>query len=95
MNVDKQLISGLEKLARLQLNEPEREKLSGDLTRILSMVEKLNQLDTDGVAPLVYLNEQPQQLRDDIVRNQLSNEQALQNAPEQDGRFFLVPKVID
>lgn len=95
MQLDKQLISRLEKLARLQLGETERDKLTGDLQRILNMVDKLRELDTTGVEPLVYVNDRVRPLRSDEVGHQVSPEEALQNAPKQDGRFFRVPKVIE
>ncbi len=95
MQLDKDLISRLEKLARLQLSNPEREKLQGELQRILDMVDKLQALDTTGVEPLVYLNDQGNVLRDDVVGEQLPVEQALQNAPRHDGQYFRVPKVIE
>ena len=59
------------------------------------MVEKLNDLDVEGVEPLVYLNDAINRMREDQVANQVSREEALQNAPDQDGTFFRVPKVID
>ena len=95
MRPDKQLISRLEKLARLQLSDAEREKLTGDLQRILDMVDKLQELDTSGVAPLVYLNEETGPLRPDETGQQCTTEEALQNAPKHDNRFFRVPKVIE
>ena len=58
MQLDKELISRLEKLARLQLSDPEREKLTSDLQSMLDMVDKLRELDTTGVEPLIYLNDQ-------------------------------------
>jgi aspartyl-tRNA(Asn)/glutamyl-tRNA(Gln) amidotransferase subunit C len=94
MQVDKQLISRLEKLARLQLSDEQREKLGEDLQHILDMVGKLRELNTDGVAPLVYLNDQEHVLRPDEVARQLDQSEALKNAPKHDGKFFRVPKVI-
>ena len=95
MQLDKDVISHLEKLARLQLSDPEREQLTADLQRILQMVDKLRELDTTGVEPLIYLNDQENVWREDEVGIQLSPEQALQNAPKQDGQYFRVPKVIE
>lgn len=95
MQIDTALISRLEKLARLQLNAAEREKLAGDLQRILDMVDKLQELDTDGVEPLVYLNDETNTLREDEIAHQLTQTEALLNAPKHDGQFFRVPKVIE
>ena len=95
MQIDKNLILKLETLARLELSDAERDKLQGSLNDILRMVEKLDELNTEGVAPLVYINEDINVLRDDVVKNELSREDALKNAPAQNGVFFKVPKVID
>ncbi|MEO6038993.1 MAG: Asp-tRNA(Asn)/Glu-tRNA(Gln) amidotransferase subunit GatC [Saprospiraceae bacterium] len=95
MQLDNELISRLEKLARLQLSDSEREKLTGDLQSILDMVDKLRELDTTGVEPLIYLNDHGHVLREDELGDQLPVEQALQNAPKHDNQFFRVPKVIE
>ncbi len=95
MQIDKNLILKLETLARLELSDAERDKLQGSLNDILQMVEKLDELDTEGVEPLVYINEDVNVLREDVVKNELSREDALSNAPSQNGVFFKVPKVID
>ena len=95
MQLDKDLISRLEKLARLQLGDAEREKMVGDLQRILDMVDKLQELDTRHVEPLVYLNDETDALREDEVSNQLPQHEALKNAPRHDGQFFRVPQVIE
>ena len=93
MSIDEPLILNLEKLARLRLSRPERARLSDDLTKILGMVDKLRELDTDGVEPLRYLTETPAPPREDLVKNQLPRASALENAPETDGEFFKVPKM--
>jgi aspartyl-tRNA(Asn)/glutamyl-tRNA(Gln) amidotransferase subunit C len=95
MTVNTDLISRLEHLARLELSEQERISLQSDLTNILDMVEKLQELDTTQVEPLVYMNEEVNVWREDEVKHQVEREAALKNAPDQDGTFFKVPKVID
>ena len=95
MEVDRALILKLENLARLELSETERVKLTGSLNDILQMVDKLNELNTEGVEPLVYINEDVNVWREDVVNHQLDRRDALKNAPDSDGTFFKVPKVID
>lgn len=95
MTITRTLISRLEHLARLELSDVERQSLQKDLSNILTMVEKLQELDTNDVEPLVYLNEDVNVWREDQVQNQVEREKALSNAPQQDGTFFMVPKVID
>ena len=94
MTVDKQLISRLEHLARLELSEEERTGILKDLNNILQMVEKMNEVNTDNVEPLVYMNDAVNVWREDEVQGQVSREEALKNAPEKNDEFFKVPKMI-
>lgn len=94
MEVNKDLILKLEKLARLELSETERSAIQKDLGNILVMVDKLNELDTDGVEPLVYISDEQNTLRDDEIKHQVSRVEAMKNAPNTDGSFFRVPKII-
>lgn len=92
--VDRDLILKLERLARISLSEEARASLSTDLEEILKMVAKLEELDLADVEPLRHISPVKHLLREDEVRDQLSNEEALANAPEHDGPYFKVPKVI-
>jgi aspartyl-tRNA(Asn)/glutamyl-tRNA(Gln) amidotransferase subunit C len=95
MKINQALISRLEHLARLELAPQEQAQLLDDLDAILTMVEKLQELDTTEVEPLVYINEDVNVLRADTVQGQVSREAALHHAPQQDDGHFQVPKVID
>jgi aspartyl-tRNA(Asn)/glutamyl-tRNA(Gln) amidotransferase subunit C len=92
--IDLDQVSHVAKLARLGLTQPQLEKLAGQLGNILSYVEKLNEMDTTGVEPMSHALPLKNVLRDDVVQPSLSIQQVLQNAPESEGRFFKVPKVI-
>ncbi len=94
MTVDDALVLRLAELARLELPERRVEQLRGDLTNILGMVEKLNELDLDGVEPLRYVTEVEHALRPDRAGEHLDRDRALENAPDTDGVFFRVPRVI-
>jgi len=94
MTIDKALISRLEILAKLKLSDSEKEELAGDLSDILNMVEKLQEVDTEGVEPLVYINDEVNKLRPDQVERMVTQADALKNAPDSDGTYFKTPKVI-
>ena len=94
MNVDKALISKLEKLSNLELDPKEKEQIQEDLTKMLGMVQKIAELDTEGVKPLSHMTSEINEWREDKVQNQLSREEALRNAPEEDGTYIKVPKVM-
>lgn len=94
MKIDQSLISKLEHLTRLELSNSEKDGIQKDLNNILQMVEKMNELNTDDVEPLIYINEQENVWREDKVANQVDRKDALRNAPVKNEQFFKVPKVI-
>jgi aspartyl-tRNA(Asn)/glutamyl-tRNA(Gln) amidotransferase subunit C len=94
MKIDDQMIDKISHLAYLEFGEDEKEKIRQDLEQILTFVEKLRELDTENVEPLVYLSDKTDVLREDRMIPTISCEEALLNAPEISGRFFKVPKVI-
>lgn len=94
MLVDDALIDKLSKLAMLQFNESEREEIKSDLQKMIGFVDKLKELDTTGVEPLLHMSSNADILRGDIPGNMISRGEALQNAPAHDGTYFKVPKVI-
>ncbi|MBB4077713.1 aspartyl-tRNA(Asn)/glutamyl-tRNA(Gln) amidotransferase subunit C [Lewinella aquimaris] len=94
MNVDEGLVLRLADLSKLALPPERVERLRTDLVNILAMVEKLNELDLEGVEPLRYVTEVEQVLRPDRIGNHLDRNSALANAPDSDGEYFKVPRVI-
>lgn len=95
MEVNNALIDKLSELSRLRFEGPEREAIKGDLSRMLQFIDTLNEVDTSTVEPLVYVNEEPLVLRPDTVANELSQADALRNAPDHDSDYIRVPKVVD
>jgi aspartyl-tRNA(Asn)/glutamyl-tRNA(Gln) amidotransferase subunit C len=95
MQIDRALILKLETLAQLELSEEERKMMQIDLEHIITMVDKLKEIDTKGLEPLVHLGNDVSLLRDDIIGHQLSKNDALSNASSKDENYFLVPKVIE
>ncbi len=95
MQIDHSLILKLERLAKLNLSAPEREELKAELNNILGMIEKLQEIDTSQVEPLIYVNEEANAWREDEVKNQVNREAALSNAPAKDDRFFKAPKILN
>jgi aspartyl-tRNA(Asn)/glutamyl-tRNA(Gln) amidotransferase subunit C len=81
-------------LARLRFNEEETLVMTSELNNILHYIEKLNEVDTEGVEPLSSIHDQVNVLRDDVELSPLSTEAVLKNAPDRQDRFFKVPKVI-
>jgi aspartyl-tRNA(Asn)/glutamyl-tRNA(Gln) amidotransferase subunit C len=94
MEVTDALIDKLALLSRLKFNEEEKKEIRNDLQRMISFVDKLNELDTTGIKPLIHLSDEINVLREDEVKGQINREEAFKNAPVHDGQFFKVPKVI-
>jgi aspartyl-tRNA(Asn)/glutamyl-tRNA(Gln) amidotransferase subunit C len=94
MEITDTVILKLEKLARLSLDPEARQGMRADLQKMLDMVDKLQSLNTEGVKPMVYLNDTYCPPASDIAIVPLDRETVLKNAPEHDGTYFLVPKVI-
>lgn len=94
MEVNDTLVEKLANLARLQFNDAEKDIIKNDLQRMIHFVDKLNELDTTGVEPLLHMTDNVNILREDIVQGSVSREEGLKNAPDTDGTFFKVPKVI-
>ncbi|MHC4647908.1 MAG: Asp-tRNA(Asn)/Glu-tRNA(Gln) amidotransferase subunit GatC [Planctomycetota bacterium] len=93
--IDEQQVRKVAKLSRLQLTDAEVEEFTGQLSAILDYVEKMNELDTGNVEPLAHCLPVSNVFREDVVRQSLGTEKALANAPQQDGEFFRVPKILD
>ena len=94
MEVNEALINNLSNLARLEFSPDEQAAIRIDLQRMIRFVEKLGELDTTGVEPLLHMSPERDVLREDRLQGSISREQALVNAPATDGTYFKVPKVI-
>lgn len=94
MKVTDTLVDKLAHLSRLQFNETQKAEIKNDLQQMIEFVEKLNELDLDGVEPMLFMSEEVNVLREDEIQGSISREEALKNAPLHDEQFFKVPKVI-
>jgi len=95
MKISKQEVEHVAKLARLELSEQEKEKLTDQLSNILTYVETLNSLDTKGVEPTSHILDLKNVMRDDVAVQGLTQEQALANAPDKAAGHYKVPKIIE
>jgi aspartyl-tRNA(Asn)/glutamyl-tRNA(Gln) amidotransferase subunit C len=93
--IDEAQVRKVAKLSRLDLTEAEVEEFTDQLSAILDYVEKMNKLDTEGIEPLAHCLPISNVFRDDCIVESLGTEKALANAPQRDGEFFKVPKILD
>lgn len=82
-------------LAKLELDEAEKEAAKKDMGRMLDYIEKLNGLDTAGVEPMSHVFPVQNVFREDIVTNGDESEKTLRNAPEEKDNMFVVPKTFE
>ena len=94
MSLSRQDVAKVGMLARLALTEADLDRMTGELSKIVDFVSQLSELDTAAVEPLAHPLESRNIFRDDVPKESLTTEQALANAPRQDGSCFLVPAVL-
>ena len=95
MKIDRPLLDKIAHLARLEFAEKDAEKMMSDMSEIVDWVEKLNEVNTDGVEPLTSMSHEINALREDEVKDHLDHDRALRNAPKKDDDYFRVPKVLE
>jgi aspartyl-tRNA(Asn)/glutamyl-tRNA(Gln) amidotransferase subunit C len=93
-NISDKELDKLAHLARLSFEGDERIQIKNELAKIISFCEKLNQINTEGIEPLIYVTPTLNNVREDVVQQVITKEEALKNAPMKDSDFFRIPKVI-
>ena len=94
MEITNKLIQNIAALAKLEFDEESADQMKADLEKIIGFIDKLSEVDTDGVDPLIYLSEEVSVLREDEIKVVVSQVEALKNAPEKDSDYFKVPTVL-
>jgi aspartyl-tRNA(Asn)/glutamyl-tRNA(Gln) amidotransferase subunit C len=94
MKVDKNSLAKAAHLARLNIKPEQEDKLLKDMTEILTWVDKLKELNTDGIEPLTHMTQEVNSLREDISEKTITTSAGLKNAPDHDDQFFKVPNVM-
>lgn len=98
MKIDNATLDRIAELARLDFSDPAaRTAMLADMERVLGFVEKLNEVDTTGVEPLIFMTEGTDVLREDVVveADIVPKQDALRNSPVKDSDYFKVPRVVD
>ncbi|CAM4521065.1 Asp-tRNA(Asn)/Glu-tRNA(Gln) amidotransferase subunit GatC [Paenibacillus typhae] len=95
MSITVKDVQHVAKLARLQLSPEEEAVFTEQMNAILQYAEKLNELDTENVKPTTHVLQVSNVMRDDVVKESLSQEEALLNAPEEEEGHFKVPAVLE
>ncbi len=94
MKIDVSEVEHVAHLARLRINEKEALRLTDQINNILSHMEQLNGLDTGDIEPMAHALSLETPFREDVAKPSLDPDESLTNAPEREGAFFIVPKVL-
>jgi len=92
--IDIKTVDEVAHLARLEFTDDAKAEIANDMNRMLTFIDKLNELDTEGIEPLIYMTDEFNVMREDIPAETLNQKDALKNAPRKDSDYFKVPKVI-
>lgn len=95
MKITDETVEHIAHLARLEFEGEEKGKIKQDLENIITFMEKLQEVDTDNVEPLVFMTNEKNRLRDDVAEVTITHEEALKNAPKKDSDYFRIPKVLN
>tara|TARA_B100000900_G_scaffold116759_1_gene98322 strand:- start:5575 stop:5871 length:297 start_codon:yes stop_codon:yes gene_type:complete len=95
MKITDNLIEDISSLSKLNFNSITKKRIKNDMNKIVEFINTLSEIDTKKVEPLIYLTEEINSTRKDIVANELSQNLALKNGPKKDSDYFKVPKVIN
>jgi len=95
MKIDRESLQKIAHLSRLQIKPDEEASLLKSMDSVLSWMEQLNEVDTDGVEPLIHVMDEANNWRQDQGKNTLLRNEALANAPSKNSSYIMVPKVIE
>jgi aspartyl-tRNA(Asn)/glutamyl-tRNA(Gln) amidotransferase subunit C len=95
MKLSDEIIDHIAHLARLEFEGESKAAIKSDLENIIQFMDKLSELPTDQVEPLIFMSDEVNKLRDDIAQTTLSQQEALKNAPKKDSDYFRIPKVLE
>jgi aspartyl-tRNA(Asn)/glutamyl-tRNA(Gln) amidotransferase subunit C len=95
MEINKDIINKLADLAKLDFTDDEKVNLEKDMSQIISFFEKMNEVNTENIEPLIFMSDEENILRNDEPKQVITHQEALLNAPAKDSDYFKVPKFLD
>ncbi len=95
MKISEEIVDHIAHLARLEFEGDKKQAILNDMENIISFMDKLSEVDTDNVEPLIFMNEEYNKLREDVAQVTVTQDEALKNAPKKDSDYFRIPKVLD
>lgn len=93
-SLDLKTVERIAQLAKLEFDEEDKKEILDDMNKMLNFINKLEEIKTDNVEPLIYMLDESAEMRVDEAKQSISQAEALKNAPKSDTDFIKVPKVI-
>jgi aspartyl-tRNA(Asn)/glutamyl-tRNA(Gln) amidotransferase subunit C len=95
MKITSEIVDHIAHLSRLEFVGDQKRAIIADMQNIVSFMDKLSEVPTDNVEPLIFMSNEVNRLRNDIPEVSISQDEALLNAPKRDSDYFRIPKVLD
>lgn len=95
MKVTGEIVDHIAHLSRLKFDGQAKEEMRDDMEKIINFMDKLNEVDTENIEPLIFMSTEINNLRDDVSEITLSHDEILKNAPKKDSDYFRIPKVLE
>lgn len=93
--VSKEVVKHMAELSKLEFSDEELDHFTEEFSKIIEYVAQLTEIDTEGVEPTYNISQKTQPLREDVVRESLSREEVLKNAPEEQYGYFKLPNIME
>lgn len=95
MKITDEIVDHIAHLSRLEFSGDKKEVIRQDLEKIITFIDKLQELNTEEVEPLIFMSDEINVLREDVAEATITQEEALRNAPQKDSDYFRIPKVLN
>jgi aspartyl-tRNA(Asn)/glutamyl-tRNA(Gln) amidotransferase subunit C len=94
MKIDRATVDRIAELSRLEFDDAAANEIMNDMNNMLQFVDQLKEVNVEGVEPLIFMTEETNVVREDVIAHEVSQVEALKNAPKKDMYYFRVPKVV-
>lgn len=95
MKITEEVVDHIAHLARLEFEGEDKKTIIRDMENIITFMDRLNELNTENVEPLIFMSDEVNRLREDVAEVTITQKEALKNAPKKDSDYFRIPKVLD
>ncbi len=95
IKLDETTVDKIASLSKLEFEGAEKDAILEDMNKMIDFIDKLSEVNTEGVAPLIHITDEVNVLRADDAKIDITQKEALKNAPQKDSTYFKIPKVLN